>query len=328
LATAADAAGAAAEAAGSPDTGASGGEAAAEGAQGGALEQGDQVATGDQQQGQQGAPAAAKPVVSETVRLARELRRAQTRLAELEKRGAPAPVQQHAQVTREQVIAELRKKYEEDPEALLQEVGGEDFYAAAKRVQTRNEAPETKIQQLERELAELKGKTSEIDKHRQDEERRKADQLTEQHLEVVNKAIEEQDAEGNFKYPTLATLDPDVLEEPVAKTAYNAVVRAWTKECTKVDAATGNRVIIKKWSDADQEARFQAAFKALDEHYSRIRTPRSRNQEPQRTQDPEFSPTISTSTSSGLAERPVRAAKGTKTVDEALRDALKEAGLS
>lgn len=272
--------------------------------------------------------AVTKPVVSETVRLARELRRAHTRLKELETRGAPAPVQQHTAASRESVLADLKKQYEADPEAFLQEVAGEDFYSVAKRVQSRNEAPETRIEALEREIAALKGTATDLVKGKETEAQKAADKVTAQHIEAVSKEIEATDADGNHKYPTLATLDPDALEEPVAMTAYNAVAIAWQRECTKLDPATGKRVIFKKWTDEQGDARFAAAFKALDAHYSKLRTPRSSTPGTQRTQDPEFAPTISTSTSSGHAERPEKRATGTMPWDQALRQALKEQGLS
>lgn len=322
MATAAEAASAATSA---PEgTAADGGDqGAGEGSQPGATEQPAAGAGG-------AAPAAqgAKPPVSETVRLARELRRAQAQLDQLKARGAPAPVQQHAAVSREAILAELKQQYEQDPEALLQSIAGEDFYAAAKRVQARNEAPETRIQALERELAELKGTATDLVKGKELEAKQAADKVTQQHLEAVGKEIEAVDADGNPKYPTLATLDPEALEEPVALTAYNAVARAWQKECTKVDEKTGQRVSFKKWTDEQVEARFAAAFKALDGHYAKLRTPRSRTQDTQRPQDTEFAPTISTSTSSGLAERPEKRAPGTMPWDQALRQALKEQGIS
>ena len=52
----------------------------------------------------------------------------------------------------------------------------------------------------------------------------------------------------------------------------------------------------------------------------RYRTPKA--------DEPEPSPTISNNTSSGPVDRPVRRASGTLTVQEALRLALKEHGLS
>lgn len=330
MATAAEAAQAATEAAGGDEGGGAG-----EGAQDGGTPQGGAAgAPGEGQGGQPtaqagAAPAPGKPGVSETVRLARELRRAQARLQELEKRGAPAPVQQHGAASRESVLAELKKQYEADPEAFLKDVAGEDFYSMAKRVETRNAAPETRIEALERELAELKGTATNLVKDKETEAQKAADKVTQQHIEAVSKEIEAVDAEGNHKYPTLATLDPEALDEPVALTAYNAVARAWQRECTKLDEKTGKHVPFKKWTDEQVEQRFEAAFKALDAHYSKLRTPRGSTPGTQRTQDAEpFAPTITTSTSSGLAERPQKAAPGTMPWDQALRLALKEQGLS
>lgn len=333
MATAAEAAQAATEAAGGEEGGGAG-----EGAQDGGTPQGGAAGAPGEGHGEDGgqpaaqpgaAPATGKPAVSETVRLARELRRAQARLQELEKRGAPAPVQQHGAATRESVLAELKQKYEADPEAFLRDVAGEDFYSMAKRVETRNAAPETRIEALERELAELKGTATNLVKDKETEAQKAADKVTQQHIEAVSKEIEAVDSDGNHKYPTLATLDPEALEEPVALTAYNAVARAWQLECTKLDEKTGKPVPFKKWTDEQVEKRFEAAFKALEAHYSKLRTPRGSTPGTQRTQDAEsFAPTITTSTSSGPVERPQKAAPGTMPWDQALRLALKEQGLS
>jgi hypothetical protein len=222
-------------------------------------------------------------------------------------------------ITRESIIAELKAKYEEDPESLLEDIAGEDFVKLAGRLAKREEtakAPGTKIEALEKELRELKAKYEGDTKSKADAD---VQAKVQQHIVEVTKEIEAKGEDGEPLYPTLATLDPDALEEPPAVTAYKAVEIAFGKECMK------DGKIVKRWTPAEQEARFRGAFKALEAHYAKLRTPKTPNTP--RAEEPEPSPTISKSTSSGTADTPVRRRSGTLSVQEALREALKEHGL-
>jgi len=138
----------------------------------------------------------------------------------------------------------------------------------------------------------------------------------------VQKEIEaSKDDDGAPRYPTLLSLDPEALDEPVAVTAYEAVNRAFLKECCDKDGK-----VVKRWTPEQQTARFHAAFRALDQHYAKLRTPKTPNTP--NAEEPEPSPTISKTISSGTVDPPVRRASGTLTVQEALRLALKEHGLT
>jgi hypothetical protein len=269
----------------------------------------------------EGAPeSAAKPKgTSELVRLAREKRALERKLEELTR----APAKTEPTVTKESLVADLKKRYEEDPDAFLEEVTGEDFVKMASRLAKRQEtakAPENKIEALEKEIAALKAE-------RQGEKTEKsaadAKALVAHQVKVVQgEVVEAKDEDGAPKYPTLMSLDPEALDEPVAVTIRDAVERAFLKECCGADGK-----LIKRWPDDVQEARFHAAAKAVDAHYARLRTPKT--PKPQNPQEPEpMSPTISNHTSSGTVDAPVRRAEGTLTVRDALRKALREQGIN
>jgi hypothetical protein len=275
------------------------------------------------------APAAKKPVVSEVVRMAREKRRLEARIAELEASGrnpAVAP-------SKAEYLAELKAKYERDPEAFLEEIAGEDYYALAKRVAAKAEPVEDTVQSLKADLDKLKAAKEEEAKRAAEQEESKLDATTKERIASVAKEIEATEPDGSPMYPTLATLDPEALEEPVALTAYNAVTFAWAKECCKLDAQ-GNPVVekgryvpLRQWSPEIVEARFKAAFQGLESHYAKLRTPRA----PGTTRTPEpdrESPTISNNNSSGHADRPASPPEVAPDWRMALRKALKEHGYS
>jgi hypothetical protein len=255
------------------------------------------------------APAAKPGAVSELARAIREKRKLETELAELRKAPA-APV---AQPTREQWLADLKKRYEEDPEAMLAEVAGEDFYKLAARVAKKAEPVEESVKSLAERQAALEAKEAAREAERVKAEEAAADARTDGHIKQVGKIIEETDELGEPKYPNLSTLDTEVVEDP-AMTAYNAVAYAWNAE--------GN----PKWSEEEVEKRFRTAFDNLEAHYAKVRTPKPKN--PSDPTTPEPSPTISQHTSSGLADPPARIAPGTMTVKQALAAALREAGLT
>ena len=271
---------------------------------------------------QESAPAAApaKPQVSEVVRLAREKRALERKVAELTARPAPA---EKPALTKEGLVAELRKQYEADPEAFLEEVAGEDFVTLASRLAKREEtakAPASKIEKLEKELSDLR---KQLDGEMATKGATEAKAAEAANVAMVAKTIEDAKGDdGEPLYPTLTTLDQDALDEPVAVTAYQAVVRAFDRECREGGKPDGK--VLKRWSEEEQRARFHAAFRGLDKHYAKIRTPKSPS--PPRAQEPEPSPTISKNNSGGHADQPVKRAQGTMTRDEALRQALKEHG--
>jgi hypothetical protein len=277
---------------------------------------GQELPTGD------GAAAPAKGKVSEVVRMAREKRALERKIAELTAR--PAAKDDAPAVTRESLIADLKKRYEEDPEALLEEVAGEDFVKLAARLAKREEttkAPATKIEALEKELRDLKAKYEGDTSAKAAADAKAVDA---HNVGMVKQAIEAKGEDGEHLYPVLATLDPDVLDEPVAVTAYEAVARAFTKECREGGKPDGK--VVKQWTEEQQKARFHAAFAALEAHYGKLRTPKTPSTP--RAEEPEPSPTISKTNSSGHADPPARRASGTLTVQEALHLALKEHGLS
>jgi len=268
------------------------------------------------------APAKGKPV-SEVVRLAREKRALERKLAELT--AKPAPAAGDKPITKEALLAELKARYEEDPQAFLEEVAGEDFVKLAQRVASREEtakAPENKIAKLEKEIAALKAKYEGDTTAKAAAEAKAVDA---HNVKMVAAAIEGAKGEdGEPLYPVLASLDPEALDEPVAVTAYEAVARAFTKECREGGKPDGK--VIKQWTEEQQKARFHAAFQALERHYGKLRTPKTPNTPT--AEEPEPSPTISKTISSGHVDPPVRRASGALTVQEALRLALKEHGLS
>lgn len=269
------------------------------------------------------APAKGKPV-SEVVRLAREKRALERKLAELTA-AKPAPAAGEKPLTKEAVLAELKARYEEDPQAFLEEVAGEDFIKLAQRVADREKTtaePATKIEKLEKQLAELQ---KQLDAERSTKETEAAKAVDAHNVKMVQQAIEGSKGEdGELLYPVLNSLDPEVLEEPIAVTAYEAVARAFTKECREGGKPDGK--VIKQWTEEQQKARFHAAFQALERHYGKLRTPKTPNTPT--AEEPEPSPTISKTISSGHVDPPVRRASGTLTVQEALRQALKEHGLT
>lgn len=268
------------------------------------------------------APAKGKPV-SEVVRLAREKRALERKLAELT--AKPAPAAGEKPLTKEAVLAELKARYEEDPQAFLEEVAGEDFIKLAQRVADREKTtaePATKIEKLEKQLAELQ---KQLDAERSTKETEAAKAVDAHNVKMVQQAIEgAKGDDGELLYPVLNSLDPEVLEEPIAVTAYEAVARAFTKECREGGRPDGK--VIKRWTEEQQKARFHAAFQALERHYGKLRTPKAPNTPT--AEEPEPSPTISKTISSGHVDPPVRRASGTLTVQEALRQALKEHGLT
>jgi hypothetical protein len=274
------------------------------------------------------APAAKPGAVSELARAIREKRKLETELAELRK----APAAPAAQPTREQWLADLKKRYEEDPEAMLAEVAGEDFYKLAARVAKKAEPVEESVKSLAERQAALEAKEAAREAERVKAEEAAADARTDGHIKQVGTIIEETDELGEPKYPNLTTLDTEVVEDP-ATTAYNAVNYAWQHECCKcgpdgepIVDANGKLTVLTKWSEEEVEKRFRGAFDSLEAHYARIRTPKPKN--PSNPTTPEPSPTISQHTSSGFADPPLRVAPGTMTVKQALQAALREAGLT
>jgi hypothetical protein len=259
------------------------------------------------------APAPAKAGGSELVRMAREKRALERRIAELTKPAAKTDA-----VTRESLLAELKAKWEDDPDSVMGEIGGEDFVKLAQRLAKRSEAaqtPEKQIEKLTKQLADLQ---AERDGEKQAKATDTVKAVTAQHVATVAKAIEDaKDANGDARYPTLASLDPEALDEPVAVTAYQAVMRAYQKE--HGDKPGG-------WTEDEQVARFHAAFAGLESHYAKLRSPRP--QKPSNPEPEEVSRTISNTHSSGVADPPARRATGTLSVAEAIRQTLKEFGVS
>jgi hypothetical protein len=140
----------------------------------------DQKSTGTTET--EGAAAAAKPQVSEVVRLAREKRVLERKLAEA---TAVKPKSDDAPLTKESILADLKKQYEEDPEALLEAVAGEDFVTLAKRIAKREEtakSPANKIEALEKQLADLQ---KQLDGERSTKASADAKATAEQHVTTV-----------------------------------------------------------------------------------------------------------------------------------------------
>lgn len=295
--------------------------------------QGDDAGEG---KGQQGEGKGGK-TPSELVRLVRDNKRKDARIAALEaaaKGGGDGKT-----TSRTAVVSELKAQYEADPTGFIQELTGEDFTAMARRVaaKAKGNAGGTELEELRAKVAELEGRTGAHDQRVADADQRARDERHATNIANVAKALDDVDEDGTILYPTLRTLDPDVLDEPLAQTAYDAVTHAWIKECCKHGAdgkperdAGGKFIQVKKWTDDDYAKRFRGAFKKLEAHYAKLRTPHAKTLD---SQDPDAaddaSPTIENNRSSGPVHRPAtRKHPGTLSVEEALAKNLREMGLS
>ena len=236
--------------------------------------------------------------------------------ANREKRAAAKPVEAAAPtapvLTREQVLAEL----EADPA---------QFLALAEKVNKRLNPPTEaeRIEQMAAELERLKGLAAETAAEKQARVDAEAQARVSAHVQEISKLLEDTDANGEYRYPTLATLDPDSVEEDPAATAYNAVVWAWEREPLQAD---GTRVA---WDEKTVKEKFHAAFEGLEAHYAKVRTPKIRSQKALESPQALESPSSTSSSQTRVASEPSyrQPPRGNMTVEEAIRYHARQLGI-
>jgi len=264
------------------------------------------------------APAKVPSELARSLREARQLREENARLKAAAPASAPA-----AAPTRESLLADLKQRYNEDPEAFLAEVTGEDFYALAGRVAKRGEPVEETVASLTKKLADIENKVTARDSKETEASKAEAAKVTAKLIEDLGSVVAAQDDSGNPVYPTLAAQDPVILKnlpkedrdafENPAQTAYDAVTYAWIAEGSP------------EWSPEEVQRRFTGAFEKLEAYCSGFSSSKDGAPKPQEPEDPDTGPQTIHRVVTG---QPSEAqSPGTMSIQQALNKALREAGI-
>lgn len=262
----------------------------------------------------------ATKVPSELARALREARQLREEVTKL-KASTPAAAAPAAP-TRESVLAELRTRYNEDPEAFLAEVAGEDFYALAGRVAKRGEPVEETVASLAKKLADIEKSVGARDSKETAAEKAEAAKVTAKLVADLGPVIEAVGDDGEHVYPTLAAQDPVVLKnlpkedrdafENPAQTAYDAVTYAWLAEGSP------------QWSADEVQRRFTGAIEKLEAYCLGFST--SKDGAP-KTQEPEDPDTAPQPHNAALRRDTSDSAPGTMSIQAALAKAMREEGI-
>jgi hypothetical protein len=263
------------------------------------------------------APAKVPSELARALRQVRQLTEENGKLKATTPAAAPA-----AAPTRESLLADLKKRYDEDPEAFLSEVTGEDFYALAGRVAKRGEPVEETVASLAKKLADIENKVGARDTKETAAEKAEAAKVTQKLVDDLKTVIEATDDAGDHVYPTLASQDPVVLKnlpkedrdafENPAQTAYDAVTYAWLQEGSP------------QWSPEEVQKRFTGAFEKLEAYCSGFSTSRDGAPKPKEPEEPDTAPQPHTA---ALRRETSDSAPGTMSIQAALAKAMREEGI-